>query len=45
MKTLTCKDCKKFKYCIESYRMYPCRNFVRKEVMNKCLVKKTLKTK
>ena len=26
---MTCKDCYKRKYCIESSRDYPCKDFVR----------------
>lgn len=27
----TCKDCRLFKRCIESGRLYPCKDFKRKE--------------
>gem|GEM_PF-6822297 len=41
---LTCKDCEKWKWCIESSREYPCISFRRKAV-KEWQQKRTLKTK
>lgn len=28
---MTCKDCKQFRFCLEGLRMYPCKDFQKKE--------------
>ena len=28
----TCKECRRFKHCMESSREYPCKDFAKKEV-------------
>lgn len=27
---VTCRECRRFKYCLESSRNYPCREFIEK---------------
>lgn len=39
---LTCKDCEKWKWCIESSREYPCISFIRKAVKGKSGSRKKL---